>query len=85
MRLPYPASAEHLWREDCAYDVLVVLGHNDHPTPVRGAGSAIFFHATLPPAADGRPPATSGCVALALPDLLAVLTGCGRGTVMRIT
>ena len=78
--LPYPASAEALWRDDCAYDVIVVLGHNDDPAPVSGAGSAIFFHVVLP----GAPP-TSGCIALPLPDLLEVLRTCGPGTIMTVT
>src|SRR6185312_13103750 len=29
--LPYPASAERLWRDDDVYDLVVVLGHNDDP------------------------------------------------------
>jgi L,D-peptidoglycan transpeptidase YkuD (ErfK/YbiS/YcfS/YnhG family) len=41
--LPYAASHERLWREDGAYDLVVVLGHNDDP-PVPGMGSAIFLH-----------------------------------------
>lgn len=70
VRLPYPASAETLWRDDHVYDVIVVLGHNDDP-PVAGRGSAIFMHL----ANDGFGP-TEGCVALARDDLdrlLAVL------------
>ena len=65
--LPYPASAEHLWREDGVYDLIVVLGHNDDPV-VNGAGSAIFLHL----ARDGYAP-TEGCVALSRPDLEALL------------
>ncbi|MGL4542832.1 MAG: L,D-transpeptidase family protein, partial [Polymorphobacter sp.] len=38
---PHGFSAERLWRDDGAYDVIVVLGHNDGP-PRPGAGSAIF-------------------------------------------
>lgn len=68
--LPYPASAEALWRRDGLYDVLVVLGHNDDPV-VPGAGSAIFLHVARP---DFGP--TEGCVALALEDLLALLRAC---------
>ncbi len=67
VRLPYPASAERLWRDDGLYDVVAVLGFN--LDPVRpGAGSAIFLHRA---GRDYGP--TEGCVALALPDLLAVL------------
>jgi L,D-peptidoglycan transpeptidase YkuD (ErfK/YbiS/YcfS/YnhG family) len=67
VKLPYPASAESLWREDGIYDVIVVLGHNEPPvTP--GAGSAIFWHLAR---SDYSP--TQGCVAIALADMLAAL------------
>ena len=71
--LPYPASTEALWRDDGAYDIVVVLGHNDDP-PVPGSGSAIFVHVAR---ANGAP--TEGCVAMALPDLLAMLGACSPG------
>ena len=58
VRLPYPASAERLWREDSIYDLIVVLGYNDDP-PVAGGGSAIFLHIARPDFA-----ATQGCVAV---------------------
>jgi L,D-peptidoglycan transpeptidase YkuD (ErfK/YbiS/YcfS/YnhG family) len=64
---PYAASAEHLWREDGAYDLIVPLGYNDAPA-VSGRGSAIFLHCAQP---DFR--ATEGCVALASADLLKLL------------
>jgi L,D-peptidoglycan transpeptidase YkuD (ErfK/YbiS/YcfS/YnhG family) len=67
VRLPYPARAEELWRSDAIYDVIAVLGWNDAPV-VRNNGSAIFLHVARP---DYTP--TEGCIALALPDLLAVL------------
>jgi L,D-peptidoglycan transpeptidase YkuD (ErfK/YbiS/YcfS/YnhG family) len=70
VRLPYPASAETMWRDDALYDMVVVLGHNDDPV-VPGAGSAIFLHLRRD---DGGP--TEGCVgvdrALAL-ELIATL------------
>jgi L,D-peptidoglycan transpeptidase YkuD (ErfK/YbiS/YcfS/YnhG family) len=66
--LPYPASAERMWRDDGLYDLVVVLGHNDDPT-VPGMGSAIFLHLAWP---DYAP--TEGCVALARSDLEAALT-----------
>ncbi|HLZ65787.1 MAG TPA: L,D-transpeptidase family protein [Aliidongia sp.] len=65
--LPYPASAETLWREDAVYDLIVPLGYNDGPI-LPGRGSAIFLHL----ARDGYLP-TEGCVALAQADLLAYL------------
>jgi L,D-peptidoglycan transpeptidase YkuD (ErfK/YbiS/YcfS/YnhG family) len=76
--LPYPASAERLWREDGVYDLVVVLGHNDTP-PVPGLGSAIFLHLARP----AYEP-TEGCVALARPDLEAVLQRAGPGDFLRI-
>lgn len=42
--LPYPASAESLWREDNLYDVIAVLGYNDEPV-VQGKGAR--FSCTL--------------------------------------
>ncbi|NNG04097.1 MAG: L,D-transpeptidase family protein [Inquilinus sp.] len=76
--LPFAAGHERLWREDGLYDVIVILGHNDDP-PMPGRGSAIFFHVARP---DHGP--TEGCVALARPDLLAVLRDCRPGTEMLI-
>ena len=67
VRLPFGNGHEALWRDDAIYDVIGVLGWNDAPI-VRGRGSAIFLHVARP---DYAP--TEGCVALALPDLLACL------------
>ena len=55
---PHPFSAERLWRDDGAYDIIIVLGHNDAP-PVAPLGSAIFLHCAR---SDFR--ATEGCVAV---------------------
>jgi L,D-peptidoglycan transpeptidase YkuD (ErfK/YbiS/YcfS/YnhG family) len=67
VRLPFPASAEVLWRDDAVYDVIGILGWND--SPVRpGQGSAIFLHIARP---DYAP--TDGCVALAPEHLRRVL------------
>ena len=67
VRHPHPFSAEHLWRDDGLYDIVVVLGYNDAP-PVPGLGSAIFLHCTAP----GHP-TTAGCVAIDRDALLALL------------
>ncbi len=67
IRLPNPARHEALWRDDGIYDVIAVLGWNDDPV-MPGRGSAIFLHVARP----GLAP-TDGCIALALPDLLAAL------------
>jgi L,D-peptidoglycan transpeptidase YkuD (ErfK/YbiS/YcfS/YnhG family) len=63
VRLPYPRSAEALWRADGLYDLIVPLGYNDSPV-IPGRGSAIFLHVARPDYAG-----TEGCVALALADL----------------
>ena len=73
VRLPYTGRHERLWRADGLYDALLVIGHNDSP-PVPGLGSAVFVHAARP---DYGP--TEGCVALALPDLLALLEALAPG------
>jgi L,D-peptidoglycan transpeptidase YkuD (ErfK/YbiS/YcfS/YnhG family) len=64
---PYPASAERLWRGDHAYDVIIVLGHNQRPVE-QGRGSAIFWHVAQP---DWRP--TEGCIAMERDALCALL------------
>jgi L,D-peptidoglycan transpeptidase YkuD (ErfK/YbiS/YcfS/YnhG family) len=64
---PYPNSAEKMWREDCLYDICVILGHNDSPI-VNNMGSAIFLHCAKP---DYSP--TEGCVALHIEDLRKLL------------
>ncbi|HYD15696.1 MAG TPA: L,D-transpeptidase family protein [Hyphomicrobium sp.] len=74
---PYPASAEHLWRKDDLYDVVVVIDYNRRPRR-RAAGSAIFMHV----AQRGLKP-TEGCVALSRSDLLKVMARIGPRT--RIT
>ena len=70
---PHAFSHEALWRDDGLYDVIVVIGHNDAPI-VPGRGSAVFIHVARP----GYAP-TAGCVASALPDLLALLRDCAPG------
>jgi L,D-peptidoglycan transpeptidase YkuD (ErfK/YbiS/YcfS/YnhG family) len=74
--LPYPASAETLWREDRLYDLLAVLDYNIAPR-VRGRGSAIFLHAARP----GYAP-TEGCIALKLEHLLRLLAALKPGAVI---
>ena len=65
--LPYPASAERMWRDDHVYDLVGVLAHNDDPV-IPGLGSAIFLHL----ARENYEP-TEGCVALARADLEGLL------------
>lgn len=68
VKLPFAASHEKLWREDGVYDVVIPLGYNDAPVEA-GKGSAVFLHVAKPDYAG-----TAGCVALALPDLLEILS-----------
>lgn len=65
--LPFDASHETLWRDDHAYDLLVVIGYNDKPV-IPGKGSAIFLHLMHD---DGR--ATEGCVAVSSGDMRELL------------
>ncbi len=67
VKLPFSASHEKLWRGDHTYDIIVPIGFNDTEI-IPGKGSAIFFHLAKP----GYSP-TLGCVAVALPDMLAIL------------
>lgn len=78
VKRPYPASHEEMWRDDHAYDVVVVIGYNDAPASP-GKGSCIFMHLNHD---DGRP--TAGCIALDLPDLLTILALCNPQTLLTI-
>lgn len=83
VRLPYPASAEKLWRDDGLYDALAVIGYNDAP-PVAGLGSAIFLHVARRIGDTGKLAPTVGCVSMKIEDLLAVLAACTDATRIRI-
>ncbi|HZV21192.1 MAG TPA: L,D-transpeptidase family protein [Hyphomicrobiales bacterium] len=76
--LPYPGSAERLWREDGLYDVVGVLSHNRLPR-VKGRGSAIFMHVAQPNLAP-----TAGCIALRREHLTRLLLALGRHAVFAI-
>jgi L,D-peptidoglycan transpeptidase YkuD (ErfK/YbiS/YcfS/YnhG family) len=78
IKLPYRASFEKMWRDDHIYDLVAVLGHNDDP-PKPYFGSCIFLHL----ARDDYSP-TQGCVALARPDLEAVLRDAKPGDALEI-
>ncbi len=67
VRHPHRFSAERLWRDDHAYDAIIVLAHNDTP-PVPGAGSAIFLHCI------GTAPHTEGCIAIPRDAMLGLLS-----------
>lgn len=67
VRLPFEASHERLWREDGAYDLVLVISHNDSP-PQSGLGSAIFIHVAQ---IDDRQ--TLGCIAVTPEGFAALL------------
>lgn len=67
VKLPFTASHEKLWRDDGAYDVVIVMSHNDSP-PSPGLGSAVFIHVAQ---WDDRQ--TLGCVALTPDDMARLL------------
>jgi L,D-peptidoglycan transpeptidase YkuD (ErfK/YbiS/YcfS/YnhG family) len=77
--IPHAFSHEALWRDDGAYDIILVLAHNDAP-PVPGLGSAIFWHCRQP---DGRP--TEGCIALARDVLWQWLVRMAPGDTVRLS
>ena len=79
VRLPYPASAERMRRDDHLYDACLVLDWNLRPRR-RGAGSAIFLHLARP----GYLP-TEGCVAVSARDMTRLLPflEAGRRLVVR--
>ena len=76
--MPHATSAEHLWRDDHVYDLIVVTGYNDAPM-ISGKGSAVFMHVAT---ADYAP--TAGCVALSQFDLLSVLEAVSPETTITI-
>lgn len=78
VKLPYPRSAEEMWREDSIYDIVVVLDHNTRPRK-RCRGSAVFIHL----AREGYSP-TQGCIALGEQDLRMLLEACGPGSTVSV-
>lgn len=73
---PCKASHEKLWREDCLYDLVVVLNYNIHPRR-KCRGSAIFLHCAR---SDFAP--TAGCIALRVNDLRRLLPRLSRKAVL---
>jgi L,D-peptidoglycan transpeptidase YkuD (ErfK/YbiS/YcfS/YnhG family) len=75
---PTPFSHERLWREDGAYDLVVVIGYNRHPV-LAGRGSALFIHCLNP---DNRP--TAGCIALERSALQHLVSSLQVETLLRV-
>ncbi len=74
--MPYPASAERLWRNDSLYDLVAVLDYNIAPRSKR-RGSAIFMHVARKSFAP-----TEGCIATTRAHLLRFLAATKAGTVI---
>tara|TARA_Y100000991_G_C21915588_1_gene324213 strand:- start:492 stop:1028 length:537 start_codon:yes stop_codon:yes gene_type:complete len=69
---------ERLWREDEAYDIIIVISHNIKPT-IKNKGSAVFIHCSF---SDFRK--TAGCIALKKRDLLFLLKNVSHNTYLKI-
>lgn len=78
VRLPSASSHEKLWRDDGAYDLLLVMSHNDSP-PITGRGSAVFIHVAQP---DDRE--TLGCIAFAPEDITRLLPHLQQNMIVRL-
>ena len=66
VKLPFAGNHEKLWREDDAYDLIIVVGYNDNPV-IKGKGSAIFIHINK------KFPPTAGCISFSKNDLLTII------------
>jgi len=71
VRLPYPASAETMCRDDVLYDIGFVLDWNIRPR-CQGRGSAIFLHLAKVQALK-KMSSTQGCLALHHRDMARLL------------
>ena len=78
IELPCEFSHEKMYRDDDVYDVVIELDYNIQ-TPIKGKGSAIFFHI-----ARGDYSGTEGCIAINLDDMLEILPLLESETFMEI-
>ena len=69
---------EKLWREDDAYDLIIVISHNIKPT-IKNKGSAIFIHCNLKDNME-----TAGCIALEKKDLNFLIKNIRHKTYIKI-
>ena len=69
---------EKLWRDDEAYDIIIVTSHNNQPI-IKNKGSAIFIHCSF---SNNRN--TGGCIALAKRDLIFLIRSLRRNTYIKI-
>ena len=78
VELPCDFSHEKMYREDDVYDVVIELDYNIN-NPIKGKGSAIFFHIARPDYSG-----TEGCIAINLDDMLEILPLLETETFMEI-
>ncbi|MGE7369559.1 L,D-transpeptidase family protein [Neorhizobium sp. NPDC001467] len=78
VKAPFRRRHEEMRREDCLYDVCLVLDWNISARK-RNRGSAIFLHLTRP----GYQP-TAGCVAVTLTDMQRLLRFIRRRTIVKV-
>ena len=69
---------EKLWREDEAYDIIIVTSHNVKPT-IKNKGSAIFIHCSF-----SNNKKTAGCIALKKKDIFFLLKNLSHKTYIKI-
>ena len=69
---------EKLWREDEAYDIIIVTSHNAKPT-IKNKGSAIFIHCSF-----SNNKETAGCIALKKNDIFFLLKNLWHKTYIKI-
>jgi L,D-peptidoglycan transpeptidase YkuD (ErfK/YbiS/YcfS/YnhG family) len=72
VKLAPDSSADHLWRDDHLYDLIIELDHNTRPR-IPNRGSAVFIHFARK---DFTP--TAGCIASKRGDLQKLLTMLAR-------
>ncbi|MGB1360630.1 MAG: L,D-transpeptidase family protein [Alphaproteobacteria bacterium] len=78
VELPFDYSHEKMYRGDDVYDIVIELDYNIK-NPVKGNGSAIFFHIAKPDYTG-----TEGCIAINLNDMLEILPYLDNETIMEI-
>ena len=69
---------EKLWREDEAYDIIIIISYNIRPT-IKNKGSAIFIHCSF---SDNRN--TAGCIALKRKNLIYLIKNLKDTTFIKI-
>lgn len=79
IRLPSRGRVENMWRQDHAYDLVLVLDYN-YTSRVKGRGSAIFFHLWR---SSDHP--TEGCIAVSPHVMRCLLPRLSREVILTIS